>query len=121
MIHPLIDDLREFAEYAANHANDAYLSLYLMTDPGDAGNQAQTPSWQVFLRNALTDVEARQDSVQIKQWKNVRLSDAAPEKAWARLLQAVRAGATVECVHDEAAERVQEAGGIIAQLYYPIA
>lgn len=89
MIHPLIDDLREFAEYAANRADDAYLSLYLMTDPGDAGNQAQTPSWQVFLRNALADVEARQDSIQTKQWKNVRLSDTAPEKAWARLRKRV--------------------------------
>ncbi|MBX7254535.1 MAG: hypothetical protein K1X50_21315, partial [Candidatus Promineofilum sp.] len=36
------------------------------------------------------------------------------------LLQAVRAGATVEFLHGEAADAAQAAGGILAQLYYPI-
>ncbi len=36
------------------------------------------------------------------------------------LLQAVRAGTTVEFLHGEAAERTKEAGGIVAQLYYSI-
>lgn len=79
-----MNDLREFAEYAATHAQDSYLSLYLMTDPSDAGNQVQTPAWLTFLRNAVTNVEAGLDPAQTKQWKNVRLSDESPEKGWAR-------------------------------------
>ncbi len=85
MIQQLIDDLGDFAEYAANHAQDGYLSLYLLTDPADPANQAQTPAWLVFLRNALAEVEALQDPAQTKQWKRVRLNDTSPEKAWARL------------------------------------
>ncbi|MBK7219392.1 MAG: hypothetical protein IPH95_20620 [Candidatus Promineofilum sp.] len=84
MIQQLIDDLREFAEYAATHAQESYLSLYLMTDPSEAGNQSQTPAWRTFLRNAVANVEAGLDPVQTKQWKNVRLSDESPEKGWAR-------------------------------------
>ena len=84
MTQQLIDDLREFAEYAAGHAQDAYLSLYLMTDPSDPGNQVQTPAWRTFLNNAITHVEAGLDPAQAKQWKSVRLSDESPEKGWAR-------------------------------------
>ena len=84
MIHQLIDDLREFAEYAATHAQDSYLSLYLMTDPSDSANQVQTPAWRTFLNNAIANVESGLDPVQAKQWKNVRLSDESPDKAWAR-------------------------------------
>ncbi len=84
MIQQLIDDLREFAEYAATHAQESYLSLYLMTDPSEAGNQSQTPAWRTFLRNAVANVEAGLDPVQTRQWKNVRLSDESPEKGWAR-------------------------------------
>lgn len=84
MIQQLIDDLRDFAAYAAGHAQDAYLSLYLLTDPGDAANQSQTPAWRTFLRNAVADVEAGLDATQTRQWKNVRLSDDSPEKGWAR-------------------------------------
>lgn len=84
MIHQLIDDLREFAAYAADHAQDAYLSLYLLTDPSDAANQAQTPAWRTFLRNAVSNVEAGLEPTQTRQWKNVRLSDDSPEKGWAR-------------------------------------
>ncbi len=84
MTQQLMNDLREFAEYAATHAQDAYLSLYLMTDPSDAGNQAQTPAWRTFLRNAVTNVEAGLDPVQTRQWKSVRLSDESPDKGWAR-------------------------------------
>ena len=56
MTQQLIDDLREFAEYAAGHAQDAYLSLYLMTDPSDPGNQVQTPAWRTFLNLSLIHI-----------------------------------------------------------------
>lgn len=85
MIRQLLADLRDFADYAATHAEERYLSLYLMTDPSYLENQSQTPSWQVFLRNAVAEVEAQQEPAQTKQWKNVRLSDESPEKSWARL------------------------------------
>ncbi|HOU41126.1 MAG TPA: hypothetical protein PK829_07645 [Promineifilum sp.] len=84
MIRQLLDDLRAFADYAANHAEESYLTLYLLTDPSHPANQSQTPAWRVFLRNAAAEVEANLDPVQSKQWKNVRLSDTSPEKAWAR-------------------------------------
>ena len=84
MTQQLMNDLREFAEYAATHVQDAYLSLYLMTDPSDAGNQAHTPAWRTFLRNAVTNVEAGLDPAQTRQWKTVRLRDESPEKGWAR-------------------------------------
>ena len=85
MIQQLNDDLREFAEYAAGHAEEKYLSLYLMTDPGYAENQSQIPAWQVYLKNAVSDIEAGLEPTQTKQWKNVRLSDADPNKEWARI------------------------------------
>lgn len=85
MIQQLNDDLRDFAEYAAGHADEKYLSLYLLTDPGYAENQSQIPAWQVYLKNAVTDVEAGLDPTQTKQWKSVRLSDEDPNKEWARI------------------------------------
>ena len=81
MTQQLMNDLREFAEYAATHAQDAYLSLYLMTDPSDAGNQAQTPAWRTFLRNAVTNVEAGLDPVQTRQWKSCLLY-TSPMRRW---------------------------------------
>ncbi len=85
MIQQTYDDLREFAEYAATHAQDKYLSLYLNTDPADPENQSQTPAWQIFLKNAVTEIENGLDPEQTKQWKNVRLSDDDPNKEWARI------------------------------------
>ncbi len=85
MIYDLYDELRGFAEYAATHAEEKYLSLYLMTDPSYQENQSQTPAWQVYLKNAVSDIEDELDPTQTKQWKNVRLSDDAPNKGWARI------------------------------------
>lgn len=84
MIQNAIDSLRDFAEYAAHHADESYLSLYLLVDPAAPENQSETPAWRTFLRNAIAEVEAGLDPVQAKQWKSVRLNDTAPEKAWAR-------------------------------------
>ncbi len=85
MIHQLYDDLRDFAEYAAGHADEKYFSLYLLTDPSYIENQSQTPAWQVYLKNAVNEVEAGLDPTQTKQWKSVRLSDNDPNKEWARI------------------------------------
>lgn len=85
MIQKLYEDLREFADYAAGHASEKYLSLYLMTDPSDPENQNQTPAWQIYLKNAVADIEAGLDPIQTKQWKNVRLNDDDPHKEWARI------------------------------------
>lgn len=84
MIQQQYDSLRDMAEYAAGHAQDDYLSLYLDTDPADPKNQSETPAWQIFLKNAVSQIEADLDPVQTRQWKNVRLSDDDPDKAWAR-------------------------------------
>ncbi len=85
MIHKLYDDLRDFAEYAAGHADEKYFSLYLLTDPSYTENQSQTPAWQVYLKNAVNEVEAGLDPTQTKQWKSVRLNDEDPNKEWARI------------------------------------
>ncbi|HNS39361.1 MAG TPA: hypothetical protein PKJ56_03825 [Promineifilum sp.] len=84
MIQTTFDDLREFAEYATSHAQDQYVSLYLNTDPADPENRAQTPAWQIYLKNAIATIEQNLDPVQTRQWKNVRLRDTDPDKAWAR-------------------------------------
>ena len=85
MIQNLYEDLREFADYAVGHASEKYLSLYLMTDPADPKNQSQTPAWQIYLKNAVADIDSGLDPVQTKQWKNVRLTDDDPNKEWARI------------------------------------
>jgi hypothetical protein len=84
MINQALQDLREFASYADEHADDHYLSLYLLVDPSYLENQSENPAWKVYLKNAIADVESRLDPVQLRQWKNVRLSDTSPETAWAR-------------------------------------
>lgn len=44
----------------------------------------------------------------------------ASDDAEPLLLESVRQGSRIEFLHDDAAERAREAGGIIAQLYYPL-
>jgi hypothetical protein len=85
MIQQQFNKLREFAEYAALHAEEQYLSLYLNTDPADPENQNETPAWQIFLKNAVADIESGLDPAQTKQWKSVRLGDNDPDKQWARI------------------------------------
>ena len=84
MIQKAVESLRAFADYAAQHADESYLSLYLLVDPAAPENQSETPAWRTFLRNAVSEVEAGLYPAQAKQWKSVRLSDTAPEKGWAR-------------------------------------
>lgn len=76
--------LQEFAQYAGTHEGEDYLTLYLNTDQGLRENQSDNPAWKIFLKNAISDIESNLDSVQLRQWKKVRLSDSSPETAWAR-------------------------------------
>jgi hypothetical protein len=48
------------------------LSLYLNVDPGYQENQASTPEWQVWLKNALRDTEAGLDREQKREWTPIR-------------------------------------------------
>lgn len=84
MISKAYDQLREFADYAGQHEHENYLTVYLDVDPATRANQSDNPAWQIFLKNAITDIEAGLDPVQLRQWKKVRLSDTSPETAWAR-------------------------------------
>lgn len=84
MISKAYDQLREFADYAGQNEHENYLTLYLDVDPATPANQSENPGWQIFLKNAVADIEADLDPVQLRQWKKVRLSDTAPETAWAR-------------------------------------
>lgn len=84
MINEALDTLRNFAEYAGTNEHEDYLSLYLLVDPAHPENQSETPAWKIYLKNAITDIEAGLDPVQLRQWKKVRLSDTSPETAWAR-------------------------------------
>jgi peptide chain release factor subunit 1 len=84
MINQAYDLLRTFADYAGTHEHEDYLSLYLLVDPAHSENQSDNPAWKIYLKNAITDIEAGLDPVQLRQWKRVRLSDTSPETAWAR-------------------------------------
>jgi hypothetical protein len=84
MIQQGLEVLRDFADYAGEHASEDYLSLYLLVDPAYLENQSETPAWKVYLKNAIADIESRLDPAQLRQWKKVRLNDTAPETSWAR-------------------------------------
>ncbi|MDW8297858.1 MAG: hypothetical protein RML95_00815 [Anaerolineae bacterium] len=77
--------LKEFVAYVENaEERPNILSLYLVVDPADPANQADTPAWQIYLRNALTEIENQLDPEQVKHWKTVRLSDTSEKTEWAR-------------------------------------
>lgn len=84
MINEALNTLRNFADYAGSHEHENYLSLYLLVDPAHPENQSEMPAWKIELKNAITEVEAELDPVQLRQWKKVRLSNTSPETAWAR-------------------------------------
>lgn len=85
MLHEAEHLLREFVAYVEEaEKRPNILSLYLVVDPADPANQADTPAWQIYLRNALTEIENQLDPEQVKQWKTVRLSDTSEKTEWAR-------------------------------------
>jgi hypothetical protein len=85
MIHQAETMLQEFAAYGRSAENqEDILSLYLVVDPADERNQGQA-KWPIFLKNALADIEEELDPEQLKQWKNVRLTDTSEKTKWARI------------------------------------
>ncbi len=86
MIHEVESLLHEFVAYVRDsEEHEDILSLYLMVDPADERNQGTPRKWQIFLKNALAEIESGLDPSQTKQWKNVRLSDQDERTRWARV------------------------------------
>jgi len=48
------------------------LSLYLNVDPGTLENQASTPAWQIWLKNALKDIESHLNDADTNVWQTLR-------------------------------------------------
>lgn len=48
------------------------LSLYLHVDAGVEENQAATPAWRIFLKNAVREVEAKLSSEDAGAWRSIR-------------------------------------------------
>lgn len=47
------------------------LTLYLRVDPSDRENQAQKPAWNIWLKNALRDIENQLQPEQESLWSNI--------------------------------------------------
>lgn len=60
-------DIRNIVE----KMNDNTLSLYLHVDAGYIENQAETPAWQIYLKNALKDAEQSLGDEKSSSWKNI--------------------------------------------------
>ncbi|RMF51698.1 MAG: hypothetical protein D6749_07030 [Chloroflexota bacterium] len=85
MLHEAEHLLREFVAYVEDaERRPNVLSIYLVVDPAEPANQAETPAWQIYLRNALAEIENQLNPEQVKQWKTVRLSDTSEKTEWAR-------------------------------------
>ncbi len=52
--------------------NEYTLSLYLHVDAGYIENQAEKPAWQIYLKNAISDVESSLQDNQTSQWDNLK-------------------------------------------------
>lgn len=66
--------LDRFMRYVQDeeYKGDPVLSLYVVVDPGDQANQAATPAWQVWLKNALTQIEQGLAAEGLPRWQGVR-------------------------------------------------
>ena len=54
-----------------NNFNDNTLTLYLSVDPAYIENQSQTPAWNIWLKNAIKDIESSLDDHQQPAWKQI--------------------------------------------------
>lgn len=60
MIHQAEQLLQEFVDYVRDETRQTdMLSLYLVVDPALPANQASTPAWKIWQKNALTDIAGR--------------------------------------------------------------
>ncbi len=63
-----IGDLRQLLE----QTGEQILSLYLNVDPAMPENQAATPAWSIWLKNALKQIESGLSDGQADAWKGIR-------------------------------------------------
>lgn len=85
--------LQRFEAYAQdeNALDTDVLTLYLHVDPGYQENQASQPAWEVWLKNALKEVESGLDPAEKKQWKHLRSNSEDPRKNWSKIQARVEA------------------------------
>jgi len=62
---------RETIQQLAMELSQPTLSLYLHVDPGYQQNQAETPAWRIWLKNALRDIKGNLKNEQNKLWDSV--------------------------------------------------
>jgi hypothetical protein len=79
--------LQRFEAYAQdeNALDTDVLTLYLHVDPGYQENQASQPAWEVWLKNAIKEIEAGLDLAEKKQWKHLRSNSEDPRKNWPKI------------------------------------
>ncbi len=63
-----LDSVRALLAEADNHT----LTITLEVNPALPENQAVTPAWRIWLKNALKDVEAGLDTHQAEAWRAIR-------------------------------------------------
>lgn len=63
-----LNDVRRLLEQADDHT----LSLYLNVNPADQENQASTPIWRIWLKNALKEIENGLDKDKTDLWRHLR-------------------------------------------------
>lgn len=68
-----VDDLKTLV----NHAQGPILTMYLQVDPALQENQANTPAWQIWAKNALRDYDNRLRKEYGAEWESIheRASD----------------------------------------------
>lgn len=62
-----LDDLKTLLEQDESHV----LSLYLQVDPALQENQAATPAWMIYAKNALRDIRASVGDEQRDLWASI--------------------------------------------------
>jgi len=73
MIHDAEQLLQEFADYVRDESRQVdILSLYLVVDPADRANQASTPAWQIWYKNAISDIESHLERGDRARWDAVK-------------------------------------------------
>lgn len=72
MIHQAEQLLQEFADYVRDESRQKdILSLYLVVDPADPANQASTPAWKIWHKNAIAEIDSGVDRSERSRWDAV--------------------------------------------------
>lgn len=65
--------IQEFVAYVSDEqSQQAVLSLYLVVDPADPANQAVTPAWQIYWKNALREIESKLERADWTRWEKTK-------------------------------------------------